>query len=103
MFFGSEASSPLPLVTFTYLQGPEASLTEFVHHLEVYLPLFRQVFEFRFLYLARIDSHFEKAKELLDSDVAIPLGADVSARHFRNYTIRRSWGFRLAPMCNSAE
>ena len=57
----------------------EANLTEFVHHLETYLPLFRQLSEFRFLYLARVDSHFEKAKELFDSLVTIPLGSDVSA------------------------
>jgi hypothetical protein len=77
MFFPADV--PSPVVTFTYLQGPEASLTEFAHHLEVYRPLFRQLSEFRVLYLARVDSHFEKAKELFDSLVTIPLGSDVSA------------------------
>jgi hypothetical protein len=38
MFLASDASSPV--VTFTYLPGPEASLREFVHHLEAYLPCF---------------------------------------------------------------
>ena len=82
---------PSPVVTFTYLQGPEASLTEFVLHLEVYLPLFRQLSEFRFLYLARVDSHFEKAEQLFDSLVAIPLGSDVSADLFRYFQIRKAW------------
>ncbi len=91
MFLGSDDSSPSPVVTFAYLQGPEASLTEFVHHLEVYLPLFRQLSEFRFLYLARVDSHFEKAKELFDSLVAIPLGSDVSADLLRYFQIRKAW------------
>ena len=89
MFLGTHASSPV--VTFTYLQGQEASLTEFVRHLEVYLPLFRQLSEFRFLYLARLDSHFEKAKELFDSLVAIPLGSDVSADLLRYFQIRKAW------------
>ena len=89
MFFGSDASSPA--VTFTYLQGTEASLTEFVHHLEAYLPLLRQLSEFRFLYLARVDSHFEKAKELFDSLVAIPLGSDASADLLRYFQIRKAW------------
>jgi hypothetical protein len=35
MFFGSHASSTV--VTFTYLQGPEVHLTEFVRHLEASL------------------------------------------------------------------
>src|SRR5882724_6501492 len=94
MFFGTDASSPLPLVTFTYLQGVEASLTEFVRHLEVYLPLFRQLSEFRFVYLARIDSHFEKAKELFNSVVAIPLGSDVSAELCRYFQIRKAWDLK---------
>src|SRR3989442_5830796 len=94
MFLCSDVSSPLPVVTFTYLQGPEASLTEFVHHLKVYLPLFRQLSEFRFVYLARIDSHFEKAKELFNSVVAIPLGSDVSAELCRYFQIRKAWDLK---------
>ncbi len=94
MFLCSDPSFPSPVVTFTYLQGPEASLTEFVHHLRVYLPLFRQLSEFRFLYLARVDSHFEKAKELFNSLVAIPLGSDVSAELFRYFQIRKTWDLK---------
>jgi len=52
MFLGGDGSSPLHVLTFTYLQGAEASLAEFVHHLRVYLPLFLQLSEFRFVYLA---------------------------------------------------
>jgi len=89
MFLGSDACSPA--VTFTYLQGAEAGLREFVHHLEAYLPLFRQLCEFRFLYLARVDSHFDKAKELFDSLVAIPLGSDASADLSRYFQIRKAW------------
>jgi hypothetical protein len=89
MFFDGDA--PSPVVTFTYFQGPEASLTEFAHHLEVYLPLFRQLSEFRVLYLARVDSHFEKAKELFNSLVAVPLGSDASADLMRYFRIRKGW------------
>jgi hypothetical protein len=89
MFLGNGASSPV--VTFTYLQGQEAHLTEFVRHLETYLPLFRQLSAFRFLYLTRVDSHFEKAKELFHSLVTIPLGSDVSADLLRYFQIRKTW------------
>jgi hypothetical protein len=82
------------VVTFTHLQGPEASLTEFVHHLQAYLPLFRQLSEFRFIYLARLDSHFAKAKELFDSTVIIPLGSDPSGELCRYFQIRKPWDFR---------
>ena len=89
MFLDSHASSTV--VTFTYLQGQEVCLTGFVRHLEVYLPLFRQLSEFRFLYLDRLDSHFAKAKELFDSLVTIPLGSDVSADLVRYFQIRKAW------------
>jgi hypothetical protein len=88
MFQGDDASS---VVTFTYLQGLEANLARFAHHIEAYLPLFRQLTEFRFLYLARFDSHFEKAKELFNCLVTIPLGWDVSADLVRYFQIRRAW------------
>ena len=89
MFFESDAAPTV--VTFTYLQGREASLTEFVHHLEDYLALFRQLSAFRFLYLARVDAHFHKAKELFDSLVSIPLGSDVSLDVLRYFQIRKGW------------
>jgi hypothetical protein len=89
MFVADGAASPV--VTFTYLQGQEAHLTGFVRHLEAYLPLFRQLSEFRLLYLARLDSHFEKARELFNSLVTIPLGSDVSADLVRYFQIRKTW------------
>lgn len=84
----AQTSIPKTVVTFTYIHGSEANLTEFVHHLEAYLPLFRQLSAFRFLYLARVDSHFDKAKELFHSLVTIPLGSDVSAELLRYFQIR---------------
>ena len=94
MYLGSESSPSSPVVTFTYVQGAEASLTDFVHHLEAYLPLFRQLSEFRFLYLARTDSHFEKAKELFDSLVTIPLQSDAAKDILRYFQIRKAWDLK---------
>src|ERR1700736_5756557 len=58
---GPDSSSPV--ATFSYVQGAEANLTEFVRHVEAYLPLFRELPQFAFLYLARADSLFGKTKE----------------------------------------
>jgi hypothetical protein len=85
------------VVTFTYIQGAEASLTDFVHQLEAYLPLFRQLSEFRFLYLARTDSHFEKAKELFESLVTIPLQSDAAKDILRYFQIRKAWDLKQYP------
>jgi hypothetical protein len=86
-----DANSSSSLVTFTYLQGPAVSHSEFIHHLEDYVPLFRKLSEFRFLYLSRVDFHFEKAKELFNSIVATPLGSDVSADLVRYFQVRKAW------------
>jgi hypothetical protein len=86
-----DADSSSPIVTFTYLQGPAVSHSEFIHHLEDYLPLFRKLSEFRFLYLSRVDFQFEKAKEIFDSLVAVPLGPDVSADIVRYFQVRKAW------------
>ena len=89
MFLSGDTSSTV--VTFTYIQGPEAHPTGFVRHLEAYLPLFRQLSEFRLLYVARVESQFEKAKELFNSLVVIPLGSDASADLLRYFQVRKAW------------
>jgi hypothetical protein len=94
---------PSPVVTFTFIQGSEASMTEFVHHLEAYLPLFRQLSEFRFLYLARADSHFQVAKELFDSLVTIPLQSDAAGDIVRYFAIRKAWDLRQYSSLSEAD
>ena len=91
MFVQEADSSSSPVVTFTYLQGADASLSGFAHHLEVYLPLFRQLSEFRFLYVARADSLFSEAKELFDAAVTIPLRSEPSVDLLRYFKIRKAW------------
>lgn len=92
--FLDDASGSLPVVTFTFIQGSEAGMTEFVHHLKAYLPLFHQLSEFRFLYLARTDSHFNVAKEFFDSLVTIPLQSDAAADIVRYFEIRKAWDLK---------
>jgi hypothetical protein len=89
MFFAPE---PAPrIVTFTYLQGSEASLTGLAHHLHAYLPLFRQLSEFNFLFLARTDSQFRKCCELFHDLVTIPLESNPAEDLLRYFRIRKAW------------
>ena len=87
MFF----ASPSPVVTFTYVHEGAAAFTEFVRHLESYLPLFRQLSEFRFVYASRTDSHFEKAAEIFDSLVKIPLESDIAGDLLHYFRVRKAW------------
>ena len=92
MFLEGAGSSSV--ATFSYVQGVEANLAEFVRHVETYLPLFRQLSEFGFLYLGRTDSHFAKAKELFDSLVTIPLESNPADDLLRYFEIRKAWDLR---------
>jgi hypothetical protein len=90
MFFpASPAKSRI--VTFTYIQGAEANLAGFAHHLQMYLPLFRELSEFRFLFLARANAHFAKAAELFRDLVTIPLQSNPAEDLLRYFTIRKAW------------
>ena len=92
MFILNPSSSPV--VAFSYIQQPEAHLTEFARHLADYLPLFRALSSFRFFYLARNTSHFEKARELFDSLVTIPLSTNPLDDLLRYFAIRKAWDLR---------
>jgi hypothetical protein len=87
------ASSP-PVVTLSYVQPAVANLTEFGRHLKAYLPLFRELPEFCFLYLAHSDSHFDRAREIFDSLVTIPLGSNPAGDLLRYFAIRKDWDDR---------
>jgi hypothetical protein len=92
MFFSAEVATSR-IVTFTYIQGPEANLGGFVHHLQTYLPLFRELSEFRFLFLARADAFFVKASELFRDLVTIPLQSNPAEDLLRYFAIRKAWDF----------
>lgn len=92
--FVSSTSEP-SFVTFTYLQGPEANLAGFAHHLQSYLPLFRQLSEFHFLFLARNDAQFAKAAEVFRDLVTIPLQSNPAEELLRYFRIRKAWDLAL--------
>ena len=90
MFFPADMSAPR-VVTFTYIQGAETSLTGFIHHLRCHLPLFRELPEFHFLFLARCDAYFAKAAELFRDVVTIPLESNPAEDLLRYFAIRKAW------------
>ena len=87
MFFCSSS----PVVTFTYIHEGAVVFANFVRHLESYLPLFRQLSEFQFVYAARTDSDFEKATEIFSSLVKIPLESDIAGDLLHYFRVRKAW------------
>ncbi len=95
--------SSIPVVAFSYIQPAEATLTEFARHLADYLPLFRALSSFRFFYLARNASHFDRARELFDSLVTIPLGANPVDDLLRYFAVRKAWDLRQYSAVSEAD
>jgi hypothetical protein len=100
--FVPRPSSP-PVVAFSYIQPAEANLTEFARHLADYLPLFRDLPAFRFLYLARTASHFGKARELFGSLVTVPLSSNPVEDLLRYFSIRKAWDLRQYAAVSEAD
>jgi len=88
-------SSPSPgfssVVTFSYVDPGLETLTGFVTHLGQYQPLFRELADFRFVYVSGTRAHFEKAKELFHSAVKIPLESDIATDLIRYFRARSIW------------
>jgi hypothetical protein len=87
MFLGTAS----PVVTFTYVHEGTPGFADFAHHLENYLPLFRQLSGFGVVYVSRTDVHFARAREIFDSLVKIPLESDIAEDLLRYFRVRKLW------------
>jgi hypothetical protein len=87
----SGSSSSSSLVTFSYVDPGRARLAGFANHVHAYLPLFRQLGDFSFLYIADSPVHFVRAEELFSSLVARSWPADVSDEIVRYFGLRQAW------------
>lgn len=91
MFLSPEPSSFSGVITFTYVHAGTSTLLDFTHHLECYLPLFRQLSTFGFIYASRTDACFSKASEVFLSLVKIPLEDQIADQLLRYFRVRRAW------------
>ena len=62
-----DSSSPVPMVTFSYIDPGQAGLAGFPHHLRRYRGLFSRLGDFVFLYVSDSPAHLAKAGECFDS------------------------------------
>jgi len=92
-----------PAVTFTYVHEDPVGFAEFIHHLKNYLPLFRQLSEFRMLYVSRTDANFARATEIFDSLVKIPLESDIAEELLRYFRVRKMWEEKQYALVTDAE
>jgi hypothetical protein len=91
LFLDRTDSSLSPVVTFSYVDPGQVSLARFANHIHAYLPLFRQLGDFSFLYIANSSVHSVRAEEYFSSVVKAPLEADISTELLRYFELRNAW------------
>ncbi len=98
------SSSP-PVVTFTYVDTGANSLDSFVTHLCAYQPLFRELREFRFLFVSAAPTHFGRARDKFQSLVKAPFEDSASGDIVRYFEIRKAWENReyVTPVASDLE
>jgi hypothetical protein len=86
-----DRTSLSPVVTFSYVDPGNARLDGFANHIHTYLPLFRRLGDFSFVYIANSSVHSVRAEEYFSSVVNAPLEADVSSELMRYFQLRNAW------------
>jgi hypothetical protein len=80
-----------PVVTFSFIDPGLEALAGFLTHLAQYQTLFRELGDFRFLYISGTPAHFEKATQLFHSQVKVPLESDTAGDLIRYFRARSIW------------
>ncbi len=91
LFLSSPRPGFSPVVSFSYIDPGLESLAGFGTHLGQYQTLFRELADFRFVYISRTQAHFAKATELFNSTVKVPLESDIAGDLIRYFRARSIW------------
>lgn len=87
-FFGSSSS---PVVTFSFVDPGLASIKAFSTHLDAYARLFRELREFRFLYIANSSANFIAAESHFVKLFATENSKGSSDEILRYFRLRKAW------------
>ena len=79
------------VVTFTYVESEAENLAGFMTHLQNYMPLFRKLGQFAFLFISPYGELFPKARGIFTSLVKNPLELPTTTELVRYFRIRRAW------------
>ena len=82
------------VVTFTYIAPEAENLVAFVTHLQNYMPLFRSLKQFTFLFLSPCEPLFPKARAIFSSLVKGPLERPSASDIARYFRVRNLWESR---------
>ncbi len=84
-------SSASPVVTFSYVDSGAESLDSFLTHLCAYQPLFRELQEFRFVFISPAPTNFARARDKFHALVKAPFEVAAPGDILRYFQIRKAW------------
>lgn len=91
LFVESSGTSSSPVVTFSFVDPGLASIKAFATHLDAYAPLFRELPEFRFLYIANSTANFIAADGCFLKRFASAKSYGSSDEILRYFRLRKAW------------
>ena len=91
MFLDHTVPGTPPVITFSYVDPGLARLAGFNKHLRAYLPLFRRLERFSFLYIANSAVHFLPAEKRFSSLVRASRKTDDLLDILRYFQLRNAW------------
>lgn len=91
LFLVSSGSSLPPVVTLSFVDPGNASVKAFATHLDAYEQLFRQLNEFRFLYISNSTANLARADACFSERVVSGLSSDISSEILRYFRLRKAW------------
>ena len=83
-----------PVVTFTYVAPEAENLIAFVTYLQTYLPLFRSLKHFNFIFISPCEPLLPKARAIFLSLVKGPLETPQATEITRYFRVRKLWESR---------
>lgn len=91
LLFDSSGPSSSPVVTFSFVDPGLANIKAFATHLDAYAPLFRELREFRFLYIANSSANFITAESHFLKRFAPSNSHGSSDEILHYFRLRKAW------------
>ena len=103
LFLDTSGLSTPPVVTFSFLDPGQASIKGFATHLNAYEELFRQLNDFRFLYISNSPANFVRAEGWFSERVVSALSSDISGEILHYFRFRKAWDLKKYALFSNAE
>ena len=94
LFLDCSRASSSPVVTFSFVDPGHPSIKAFATHLDAYEQLFRQLNEFRFLYISNSTANFAGAEACFSERVVSALSSAISGELLRYFRLRKAWDLK---------